>query len=98
MHKKVSKLIIKNEQKRHLKQSLYAEEIEQAEKVKLIRYISERSDWYGNRLIDFMKQYNVHNLTEATSKQLKEYVKKNKLYEVPNCKSTWPHQNILGNL
>ena len=98
MHKKFSKLIIKNEQKRHLKQSLYAEKIEQAEKERLINYISKRSDKSGNRLIDFMRIYDIHNLTEATSKQLREYVKKNKLYEIPDCRSTCPNYTVLKNL
>lgn len=43
----------------------------------LIQIISDRSDRYGNMLLDFMSQYNLMSLREATVEQLSEYIKNN---------------------
>lgn len=44
-------------------------------KDKLISVISNSSDHYGNKLIEFMNRYKLNNLAEATPKQLKEFIK-----------------------
>lgn len=46
----------------------------------LIQIISDRSDRYGNMLLDFMSTYNLMCLKDATVEQLSEYIK-NKEYE-----------------
>lgn len=43
-------------------------------KDQLIRYISKRSDKYGNKLIEFMNLYHLINLPSATVEQLQEYI------------------------
>lgn len=43
----------------------------------LIQIISDRSDRYGNMLLDFMSTYNLMSLREATVEQLSEYIKNN---------------------
>lgn len=40
----------------------------------LIRFISEHSNRYGDKLIDFMERYGLHNLASATEEQLTEYI------------------------
>ena len=49
-------------------------EQEEAEKSKLIQYISDRSDRYGDKLLEFMDLYHLHNLQSATVAQLREYI------------------------
>lgn len=55
----------------HLKRNTAEKE---AEKSKLIRYISERSDRYGDKLLEFMDIYRLNNLQSATVAQLTEYI------------------------
>lgn len=43
----------------------------------LIQIISDRSDRYGNMLLDFMSKYNLMALKDATVEQLSEYIKNN---------------------
>lgn len=43
----------------------------------LIQIISDRSDRYGNMLLDFMSKYNLMCLKDATVEQLSEYIKNN---------------------
>ena len=49
------------------------EEIIKNEKSKLIQSLSEQSDVRGDKLIDFMNQYHLFNLKDATVEQLREY-------------------------
>ena len=44
------------------------------EKNRLIELISRQSDFYGNKLVDFMDTYHLNNLQSATVAQLQEYV------------------------
>lgn len=44
------------------------------EKYKLITKLSQMSNKYGDKLIDFMNRYNLNNLQQATVEQLKEYL------------------------
>ena len=46
-------------------------------KDELIMFISERSSRYRDKLIDFMYQYKLTNLQQATVEQLKEYIQNN---------------------
>ena len=43
------------------------------EKVNLIRCISDNSNKYGNKLIEFLEMYHIHGLRMATVEQLREY-------------------------
>lgn len=45
-------------------------------KDELIMYLSERSDRYGDKLVEFMDNYHLISLQEATVEQLREYVDK----------------------
>ncbi|MBS7401076.1 MAG: hypothetical protein KIG16_01015 [Eubacteriales bacterium] len=49
-------------------------EQDETEKSKLIQYISDRSDRYGDKLLEFMDLYGLYNLQSATVSQLYDYI------------------------
>ena len=46
---------------------------------RLIKIISKSSSRYGDKLLDFMEQYKLNGLKDASKKQLEEYIEKNDL-------------------
>lgn len=44
-------------------------------KSKLIKYISSKSNRYGDKLVDFLTMYNLTGLIDATVEQLSEYIR-----------------------
>ena len=48
--------------------------VDEAQKNDLIMFLSNQSDRYGDKLIDFMEVYDLINLQEATVTQLREYI------------------------
>lgn len=41
----------------------------------LISVISHASDYYGDKLIEFMNNYELNNLAQATQEQLEDFIK-----------------------
>ena len=56
-------------------------EQDEAEKSKLIQYISDRSDRYGDKLLEFMDLYGLYNLQSATVSQLYDYIASHMQFE-----------------
>lgn len=52
------------------------DKVVESEESKLIRYISDRSDRYGDKLLEFMDSYQLINLQSATVAQLRDYISK----------------------
>lgn len=50
------------------------DKVVESEKSKLIRYISDRSNRYGDKLIEFMDTYNLVKLQDATEAQLYDFI------------------------
>lgn len=50
------------------------DKVVESEKSKLIRYISDRSNRYGDKLIEFMDTYNLMKLQDATEAQLYDFI------------------------
>jgi len=46
---------------------------------RMIKVISKSSSKYGDKLLDFMEQYKLSGLQDASIEQLKEYIKHNYL-------------------
>jgi len=51
-------------------------------KSRLISIISNASNKYGDKLVDFMDNYNLYNLQSATEEQLQEYIEEKGLVEM----------------
>ena len=49
------------------------------DKNNLIKVISRSSDRYGDKLLDFMNEYKIDGLNQASKSQLEEYIENNKL-------------------
>lgn len=56
-------------------------EQDETEKSKLIQYISDRSDRYGDKLLEFMDLYGLYNLQSATVSQLYDYIASHMQFE-----------------
>ena len=52
---------------------------ETLDKSNLIKVISRSIDRYGDKLLDFMIEYKINGLNQASKCQLEEYIEKNKL-------------------
>lgn len=53
-------------------------------KSRLISIISNASNKYGDKLVDFMDKYNLYNLQSATEEQLQEYIEEKGLAQMDN--------------